>query len=326
MLDNTAKYIYTVYRLKSVSLAAQELFISQPALSRAIKKAETELGSPIFNRKTLPFSLTAEGKVYIEAIEKMLQIERETAEKVSDIRHTQGGTLCIATSTHLSFYAIPKVLKAFQKRYPQVDTHIIITDTNKLYEHLQNETADLIFISGETQSDGYCTVELFKENFVVAMPPEMVTEQLLPYTVNHKELITSSYDKRKEITDMSIFHKIEFIYSPPNTNIQKKRKILFGKSDISPYITSNAGRQQFNYNLMYSGFGALLTTDANIATMPSDSKCMYFVLGGPAARQSFSIVYPQKDDDHSYRIVKQFVSTAKDLFLCENPLTQLINE
>ena len=45
MLDTTTKYIYTVYRLKSFSLAAQELFTSQPALSRAIKKAETEIKS-----------------------------------------------------------------------------------------------------------------------------------------------------------------------------------------------------------------------------------------------------------------------------------------
>ena len=68
MLETNAKYIYTVYRLKSVSLAAQELYISQPALSRAIKKAEKELGIQIFNRKTIPLSVTTEGKLYIEAI------------------------------------------------------------------------------------------------------------------------------------------------------------------------------------------------------------------------------------------------------------------
>lgn len=320
MLDTTAKYIYTVYRLKSVSLAAQELFISQPALSRAIKKAETELGAPIFNRKTLPFSLTAEGKVYIDAIEKMLQLERNALEKVSDIQHMQGGTLRIATSTHLSFHAIPKILKAFQEQHPQVDTHIIITDTTKLYEHLEKETADLIFISGGTTPEGCSTVELFTEKFVVAMPPHMVTKSLLPYALNHKELIAGNYDKSKEVNDMSLFHGIEFVYSPPNTNIQKKRTVLFGKSDISPYITSSASRQQFNFNLMCSGFGALLTTDANIATMPPDSKCVYFIIGDPAAKQSFSIAYAQKDSDY---IINEFVTTAKALFSCKNPLNQL---
>ncbi len=323
MLGTTAKYIYAVYRLKSVSLAAQALFISQPALSRAIKKAEAELGAPIFNRKTLPFSLTAEGKVYIQAIEKMLQIERDTAEKVSDIQHMQGGTLRIATSTHLSFYAIPKILKVFHEQYPQIDTHIIITDTNKLYEHLQNETADLIFSSDETATDGYCTTALFTEKFVVAMPPHMLTAPLRPLAVSYQELIDGTYDKAKEINDTSCFHGIEFIYSPPNTNIHKKRTILFGKSDITPYITSNAGRQQLNFNLMCSGFGALLTTDANLATMSPDANCVYFVLGDSATKQSFSITYIPKDTDH---ITKTFVHTAKTLFSCENPLKVLTND
>ncbi len=326
MLSTTAKYIYTVYRLKSVSLAAQELFISQPALSRAIKKAETELGTPIFNRKTLPLSLTPEGKLYINAIEKMMQIEKEAAEKVSDIRHMHGGTLRIATSTHLSFYVIPKVLKEFYKKHPQVDIHIIMTDTDKLFEHLKKETADLIFISGAQAPGEYRAVELLEEKFVVTMPRDMVTESLLPYSVSHNELISGRYDKNKEITDMTLFHGIEFIYSPPNTNIQKKRKILFGKSNIFPYITSNAGRQQLNYNLMCSGFGALFTTDANIATMPPDSKCVYFILSGPAAKQNFSVVYPQRNTDHLCQITTEFVNTAKNLFLCENPLKQLVNE
>ena len=326
MLSTIAKYIYTVYRLKSVSLAAQELYISQPALSRAIKKAETEFGTPIFNRKTLPLSLTPEGKVYISAIEKMIQIEKEAEAKVGDIKHIHSGTLRIATSTHLSFYVIPKVLKEFHKKHPQVDIHIIVADTDKLYEHLEKETADLIFISGAQASEDYCTVALLEEKFVVAMPRSMVTQSLLPYALNHEEIVSGKYDRNKAITDMSLFHEIEFIYSPPNTNIQKKRKLLFGKSDLFPYITSNASRQQLNYNLMCSGFGALFTTDANIATMPPNSKCVYFILANPAVKQNFSIVYPQKDKVSSYRIVAQFVDTAKDMFLCKKPLKQLINE
>jgi len=323
VLNTISKYIYTVYRLKSVSLAAQELYISQPALSRAIKKAEAEFGAPIFNRKTLPFSLTTEGKLYIDAIERMLQIEKEAVEKLNDIKHAHGGSLRIATSTHLSFYAIPKILKQFQKEHPSVDIHIIMTDTDKLYDHLVKETADLIFISGGEIPDGYHAEELLPERFVVAMPESMVMAPLLPYAVNYDALVHGSYDRSKEVTDMSAFDGIEFIYNPPNTNIQKKRKLLFGHSDMAPYITSNTGRQQFNYNLMCSGFGALLTTDANIATMPSYSKCTYFVLGGPAAKQSFSIVYPQRDMDHTSKIIDAFVLTAKKLFAGDNPLRKL---
>lgn len=320
MLSTTARYIYTVYRMKSVSLAAQELFISQPALSRAIKKAEAELGAPIFNRKTLPFSLTAEGKLYIEAVEKMLQLEKETGEKVNDVRHMQGGTLRIGTATHLSFYVIPKVLKEFQKQHPHIDIHIVMTDTDKLYEQLQKETSDLIFTSGETAPDDCCVVDLLQERFVVAMPNDMVTPSLSPYAIDHESLVSRAYDNHKEITDMSVFDGIEFIYNPPNTNIQKKRRILFGRSDMSPYVTSNASRQQLNYNLMRSGFGALLTTDANIATMPPDPGCTCFVLGGPAARQNFSVIYA----NHTSHIIEEFVNTATSLFVCDRSLRELL--
>ena len=47
-------YVYAVYQEKSFSKAAKKLFVSQPALSRMVKKAEDEIGAPIFDRSTLP--------------------------------------------------------------------------------------------------------------------------------------------------------------------------------------------------------------------------------------------------------------------------------
>lgn len=315
MLDTISKYVYEVYRCKSVSVAAKNLFISQPALSSAIKKAEAQLGAPIFDRKTLPFSLTAEGKVYMEAIERMLQIEKQTVDRIHDIRAFKGGTLRIGTSTHISFYVIPKILEIFRQNHPHVDINILMTESGSLFELLEKGAADLIFSPIAIPPEGYTAVPLFEETFVVAIPSHTPgCGHLHKYAITYEELVNGTYEKEKRITDLSMFHGIEFIYSPPNTNIHKKRKILFGKSDIPPYITSNASRQQLNYNLMLSGFGALLTTDANIATMPSSAKCMYFVLGGGDAKQCFSIVYPEKESDYTAQLIRQFVATAKELF------------
>lgn len=322
MLDTTAKYVYEVYRQKSVSLAARSLFISQPALSAAIKKAEKELGAPIFDRKTLPFSLTREGKVYIAAIEKMLNIQKQTDEQIRQIRQLRGGVLKIATSTHVSFYVIPRVLEIFHKKYPQMEINITLTGSEELYDLLDKSAADMVFIRTEAVPPEYTAVELFKEKLVVAMPKDYpCSGHLADFAVSHAELVSGAYTR--QITDMSVFHGVEFLYSPPNTNLYKKNRLLFGRSDITPFITANAGRQQLNYNLMEAGFGALLTTDANVATMPENDKCMYFVLGGQAAEQSFSIVYPRQEPDSPSQIRDEFVSTAKDLFRCENPLRKL---
>ncbi len=61
------KYVYEVYKERSFTKAAQNLYISQPSLSARIKKIEEIIGEPLFDRSTTPLQLTEVGKVYIEA-------------------------------------------------------------------------------------------------------------------------------------------------------------------------------------------------------------------------------------------------------------------
>ena len=70
------EYVYAVYEEKSFSKAAQKLYITQPALSTAIKKVEKKIGTPIFDRSTSPIGLTPGGEVYIDAIEKLFRWNR----------------------------------------------------------------------------------------------------------------------------------------------------------------------------------------------------------------------------------------------------------
>ena len=69
------EYIYEVYKEKSFSKAAAALFISQPSLSANVKRVENRIGYPIFDRSTKPLQLTEVGKHYIQAVEKVMDIE-----------------------------------------------------------------------------------------------------------------------------------------------------------------------------------------------------------------------------------------------------------
>ena len=69
------EYVYEVYKEKSFSRAAQNLYISQPALSAAIKKIEARIGCCIFDRSTNPVQLTESGAEYVKAVEKIMDIE-----------------------------------------------------------------------------------------------------------------------------------------------------------------------------------------------------------------------------------------------------------
>ena len=65
------KYVYEVYKTRSFSKAAANLYISQPSLSATIKKIEARLGTPIFDRSTSPIMLTECGEKYIHYVEHL---------------------------------------------------------------------------------------------------------------------------------------------------------------------------------------------------------------------------------------------------------------
>lgn len=324
MLDTLSRYVYEVYRCKSVSAAAKKLYLSQPALSTSIKKAEEELGAAIFNRKTIPFTLTPEGKIYIDAIEKVMLLERQTQERIQDIYEARGGVLNIATSTNLSYYVIPKICEQFRVRYPHVDINITTTQTSELVGMLTKSTADLAFLPTEESAPGFVTVPLLEENLVVAVRRDFDgVQHLLPYALSYDEVISRKIPEEKQIRDMEVFRGVDFFYSPPDSNIFKKRKLIFGESESYPYINTSSPNQRINYNLMQCGFGAMLTTDADVATMSPNEKCVYFALKNPAAKQSFSIAHGKAADSPTYRLVNEFVETAKEYFDCENPLEKI---
>ena len=76
-------YILAVYEEKSFSKAAKRLFLSQPALSMAVKRVEDELGITIFDRSSLRLQLTDEGRIYIEALEEIRTL-RQSIEAMKD--------------------------------------------------------------------------------------------------------------------------------------------------------------------------------------------------------------------------------------------------
>ena len=110
-------YVNEVYKEKSFSKAAENLYISQPSLSARIIKLEEELGMPIFDRSTSPLCLTEFGEVYMEALREVDAIERRIENYISDISHLRTGKLTIGASNVFAAYVIPPLPASCSRRY-----------------------------------------------------------------------------------------------------------------------------------------------------------------------------------------------------------------
>ena len=96
------EYVIAIAEEKSLSKAAERLYLSQPALSQRLKKLEDELGTPLFLREKNGLSITDAGRIYINGAHSILQIKREALKKISSMSRSNKNTLRFACATSSS--------------------------------------------------------------------------------------------------------------------------------------------------------------------------------------------------------------------------------
>jgi len=119
-------YIYEVARQNlNITAAAEQLFTSQPGISKQIRLLEEELGTQIFARNGKHLTeITPAGRRILEVATRMLQEERNIKSVASEFSETDRGSLSLATTHTQARYALPATVQAFKTKYPHVTLHI----------------------------------------------------------------------------------------------------------------------------------------------------------------------------------------------------------
>ena len=143
---NLYKVFYIVAKCKNISKASQKLFISQPAVSKSIKTLETSLQSTLFNRNSKGVSLTKEGEIFFEHIEKVFNELTLAHDLLDKLKTKEFGSITIGVSSILGKnYFLPK-LEKFISRYPNLKINIINTHTDNELQLIINEKLDLAIV------------------------------------------------------------------------------------------------------------------------------------------------------------------------------------
>ena len=138
------EYVYEVYKERSFSRAARNLYISQPSLSASIRRIEARIGAPIFDRSTTPISLTECGEEYIACVKQILSIQNGFENYLSDLNGLKTGHLSLGGSSLFSSYVLPPLISRFTFAYPDVSIHLTEENSANLELLLENGTLDLV--------------------------------------------------------------------------------------------------------------------------------------------------------------------------------------
>ena len=172
MNQNLSSYriFYTVANTGNISKAAKELYISQPAISKSISKLEAELGTALFARSSKGVTLTEEGQVLYEYVERAFDSLNMGEENLKNYKELGIGHIRIGVSTSLCKHILLDYLKDFIKENPNIKFSIDCHSTLNTIKLLKNDDIDIGLICNTELPKGivYSPVKEIHDVFVAS--------------------------------------------------------------------------------------------------------------------------------------------------------------
>ena len=314
-METTAKYAYEIYKKGSFTKAAKSLFISQPSLSAMISRLENDLGFRIFDRTTVPCSLTPQGKIYIESIEEIIEVENNMHKKIKDFSDNHQGSLAVGGSSLASYLILSEICSAFFKNYPETRVKLDIGNVGSalsLMDKIDSKELDIL-VTYTNNHPNIIFEPIFEERLVVAMHKNMPgAERLEHLALTRAEILSKNYSIDREIEDMSIFSNIEFLDFPRKSDVTMRMSKILGNYRSSLYTIENARHSEMHYNLMCAGIGAALISSLAIEQKPYDENILFFM---PRSEESYRKIYlAYHFSSRSNQLIKKFIKVAKDIY------------
>lgn len=149
MNDKDWKILKTVAEVQNLTIAAECLYITQPALTYRLKNLEKEFNARLFIRTPRGIILTSQGEGLLYYAKNMILELEKTKSKINNMNDEIQGRLTLGLSPNYAKYKLSKLLKSFLKLYPKVEFSIKTGLSNQIYQFLQHEELSLAIIRGD---------------------------------------------------------------------------------------------------------------------------------------------------------------------------------
>lgn len=301
------KYVYEVYKKRSFTKAAQNLYISQPSLSARIKKIEEIIGEPLFDRSTTPLQLTEVGKVYIEAAEEITQIEQRVENYINDLAGLKTGNLAVGASTLFAAYVVPSLITQFNQKFPDVHIQLIEGNTAELEEMLGSNALDFVIDNYHYDSILYNKELYCEENILLAVPKHFaVNEELGMYQLSYKNIKNKNYLNQKyPAVPLGRFADLPFIMLTQGNDTRTRGDRLCRNVGFKPNIVLEFNQQSTAYMASSTQLGATFISDILVSQLPTFENLVYYKLDGEEAKRKVFFYY--KTHKYKTRVMEEFV-------------------
>lgn len=305
------EYVYEVYKEKSFSKAAANLFISQPSLSANVKRIENRIGYPIFDRSTKPLGMTECGKQYIQCVERIMNIERDFSDFINDWGELKTGSLVLGGSNLFSSWILPPLIAEFASRYPHIQIRLVEESTVKLAKMLQRGIIDLVLDNTSLDPEIFDNSLYQEEHLILAVPKSFsINKTLKKYQLNISDIQTKKFlSPDIPSVPFSLFKKEPFIMLKQENDTGKRAREICQKNHFEPIVVFEMDQQMTSYNVTCSGMGISFIGDIMITKVTPAPNVVYYKL--PLKDNCRNICFYWKKGRYLSRAMEEFLNMCQ---------------
>lgn len=238
--------------------AAERLYMAQPPLSTAIRKLEDELGIELFDRKPGNLSLTLAGQALLKLARRILRNVDELHRSAKEHISGEQGQITLGFSSTAGNSILPRILRGFHERFPQVELVLRESTTHELLAEFSAHTVDVALL--RTPILNNCDIELIQlatDHFMLAVPanhPLADQTQVRMADLDGQRFITYSQEKVPAMNAIL--------------------SLAFTETGISPKVIQQIVQVPTAIALVESGLGIALVPSASVMFMRSSVKLL----------------------------------------------------
>lgn len=294
--NDTLYYIKKIADAKSISIAAEQLGISQPALSSYLKKVEGDLDTVLFDRNRQPLELTEAGRVYIDYLDNAAALQKEMVQSLSDIEGLKTGSLTVGGASFFNVAYLPKAIAAFASEYPGIEIEIIDDKVPELVAIAQKGLLDLFITPISDDPDRFIYEELLEEKVYLAVPSDWPVNRKLHNPITAK--------------DFQLLCQEAFIVLKPDQDIGQKMNKLFNKFGCHPSSYITAEQTMTTLALTQNGVGVSLITESSIKNCGMSKLPELYMVDPSTCTRKMYIAYPR--NKYLSKAATKFIEILKE--------------
>jgi DNA-binding transcriptional LysR family regulator len=174
MADRRLKIFHTVARLLNFTKAAEELHMTQPAVTFQIRQLEEQFNTRLFDRTHNKVTLTEVGKQVYSYSDRILKLYEDMTRSITDMTGDVSGSVTLGASTTIAEYMLPLLIGEFKVKFPEVMINLRESNTEDIVSMVENNDIDLGIVEGSVYNKNLLVEECKMDHLVVIMPNDHV--------------------------------------------------------------------------------------------------------------------------------------------------------